>query len=131
MHHLPPSWQDHNKKLHPITSQVLRSSNMSSNLVYQKIRENPQYRTLVRSRSRLAFTLSAVVLGFYSLFIASVLWQPQLLTHVPPGSGSLTIGIWAALILVVGSWLLTGLYVLYANNQFDKLTEALLKGVRP
>ncbi|MNF87648.1 Inner membrane protein YjcH [compost metagenome] len=104
---------------------------MSSNLVYQKIRENPQYRTLVRSRSRLAFTLSAVVLGFYSLFIASVLWQPQLLTHVPPGSGSLTIGIWAALILVVGSWLLTGLYVLYANNQFDKLTEALLKGVRP
>jgi len=104
---------------------------MSSNLVYQKIRENPQYRSLVLSRSRLAFTLSAVVLGFYSLFIVSVLWLPQLLTHVPLGSGSLTIGIWAALILIVGSWLLTGLYVLRANNEFDKSTEALLNGVRP
>ncbi|KJZ64091.1 DUF485 domain-containing protein [Pseudomonas fluorescens] len=104
---------------------------MSSNLVYQKIRENPLYHSLVLSRSRLAFTLSAVVLGLYSLFIVSVSWQPQLLTQVPLSSGSLTLGIWAALILIVGSWLLTGLYVLRANNQFDKLTEALLKGVRP
>jgi len=104
---------------------------MSSNLVYQKIRENPQYRSLVLSRSRLAYTLSAVVLGLYSLFIVSVLWQPKLLTHVPLDSSSLTIGIWSALILIVGSWLLTGLYVLRANNKFDKLTEALLKGARP
>ena len=44
---------------------------MSSNLVYQKIRENPLYHSLVLGRSRLAFTLSAVVLGLYFLFIGA------------------------------------------------------------
>ncbi|MNV56373.1 Inner membrane protein YjcH [compost metagenome] len=102
---------------------------MSSHPVYQALLSHPQYQTLVQRRSRLAFTLSAIVLGLYSLFVAAVSWHPQLLLHVPLGGG-LTTGIWSALILIIGSWLLTGLYVFRANNLFDKLTQTLLSEVK-
>jgi len=102
---------------------------MSSHPVYQALRNNPRYHALVQRRSRLAFTLSAIVLGLYSLFVAAVSWHPQSLLYVPLGGG-LTTGIWAALILIIGSWLLTGLYVFRANNSFDKLTQALLSEVK-
>ncbi|MES2868666.1 MAG: DUF485 domain-containing protein [Pseudomonadota bacterium] len=102
---------------------------MLSHHIYQTIRENPRYHSLVQSRSRLAFALSAIVLGLYALFVAAVSWHPHLLLYVPLGGG-LTNGIWAALILIVGSWLLTGLYVLRANNSFDKLTQTLLSEVK-
>lgn len=102
---------------------------MSSQHIYQKIRENPRYRSLVQDRRRLAFSLSAIVLIPYALFIAAVSWQPHLLMYAPQ-EGKLTVGIWAALILIVGSWLLTGLYVLRANNAFDKATEQLLAEVK-
>ena len=102
---------------------------MSPHHVYQALRSHPQYETLVRRRSRLAFTLSAIVLSLYALFVAAVSWQPHLLLYVPLGGG-LTSGIWSALILIVGSWLLTVLYVSRANNSFDKLTQTLLSEVK-
>lgn len=103
---------------------------MSLHPAYQALRSSPRYRELVRRRTRLTFTLSAIVLALYSLFVAAVSWFPHVLLHVPVGGG-ITVGIWSALILIVGSWLLTGLYVFRANHVFDKLNRALLSEVQP
>ncbi|NBA97601.1 DUF485 domain-containing protein [Pseudomonas sp. R5(2019)] len=102
---------------------------MSSHPIYQSIRENPRYRSLVQRRSRLTFCLSAIVLSLYGLFVAAVSWHPEVLTYAPQLVG-LTLGIWSALILIIGSWLLTGFYVLRANNAFDQMTLALLSEIK-
>ena len=42
----------------------------------------------------------------------------------------ITIGWPIAALIVVGGWLLTGVYVSRANGEFDRLTEEVLKEAR-
>jgi len=91
-----------------------------------RIRANPKFQRLVRSRSRLAWSLSAAVLGTYYLFMLVVAFQPALL-HTPLGEGrQLTVGIPVAAAVIVLSWLCTGWYVYRANTRFDALGADLL-----
>ncbi|MCS4063802.1 DUF485 domain-containing protein [Pseudomonas putida] len=101
---------------------------MTSSDALNMLRKHPGYQTLVQRRNRLAFSLTFIVLGCYSLFVSAVSWRPELLLIEPPVFG-LTTGIWSALLLIVGSWLLTALYVVRANGAFDSMTHALLTEV--
>ncbi|OUM26159.1 hypothetical protein B8W70_20425 [Pseudomonas sp. 1239] len=92
-----------------------------------RIRANPKFQQLVRTRSRLAWSLSAAVLGAYYLFMLVVAFYPQVL-HTPLGDGrQLTLGIPVASALIVLSWLLTGWYVRRANTRFDSLSAQVLE----
>ncbi|PPS62763.1 MULTISPECIES: DUF485 domain-containing protein [Pseudomonas] len=92
-----------------------------------RIRANPKFQQLVRTRSRLAWSLSAAVLGAYYLFMLVVAFYPQVL-HTPLGDGrQLTLGIPVASALIVLSWLLTGWYVRSANTRFDSLSAQVLE----
>lgn len=92
-----------------------------------RIRANPKFQQLVRTRSRLAWSLSAAVLGAYYLFMLVVALYPQVL-HTPLGDGrQLTLGIPVASALIVLSWLLTGWYVRSANTRFDSLSAQVLE----
>lgn len=96
----------------------------------QRIRANPNFQRLVDSRSRLAWTLSAAVLGAYYLFMLVVAFWPQLL-HTPLAEGrQLTVGIPVAAAVIVVSWLCTGWYVYRANTRFDALGADLLKELK-
>jgi uncharacterized membrane protein (DUF485 family) len=95
-----------------------------------RIRANPKFQQLVRSRSRLAWTLTATVLGAYYLFMLVVAFFPQWL-HAPLGEGrALTVGIPVAAAIIVLSWLLTGWYVRSANTRFDALSKELLEDLQ-
>lgn len=50
-----------------------------SSEVYERIRRNPKFDELVSKRSRFAWTLTAVVLGIYFIFIMVVAFKPMLL----------------------------------------------------
>ena len=92
-----------------------------------RIRANPKFQQLVRTRSRLAWSLSAAVLGAYYLFMLVVAFYPQVL-HTPLGDGrQLTLGIPVASALIVLSWLLTGWYVRSDNTRFDSLSAQVLE----
>ena len=92
-----------------------------------RIRANPKFQQLVRTRSRLAWSLSAAVLGAYYLFMLVVAFYPQVL-HTPLGNGrQLTVGIPVAAALIVLSWLLTGWYVRSANTRFDSLSAQVVE----
>ncbi|MNR32627.1 Inner membrane protein YjcH [compost metagenome] len=94
---------------------------------YDQIRNNPKFRQLAQSRSRLAWSLSAAVLGVYFLFMATVAFAPEWL-HRPLGEGSLlTVGMPVGAAVIVFSWLLTGWYVRCANTRFDALNAELLE----
>ncbi len=91
------------------------------------IRANPKFTQLVKSRSRLTWTLSALVLGCYYLFMLVVAFAPDILHSRLSDGEHLTLGIPVAAAVIILSWLLTGLYVGVANSKFDRLSEKLLE----
>ncbi|EIT71926.1 MULTISPECIES: DUF485 domain-containing protein [Hydrocarboniphaga] len=86
---------------------------------------HPKFLTLVRSRRRYSLLLSAIVLGSYYAFMATVAFQPRWLATPLSTDSALTVGWPIGTGLIVGSWLLTGLYVRRANRDFDVLSREL------
>lgn len=99
---------------------------MSSPSVQQRIRQNPKFAELVARRTRFALVLSLFVLVPYYGFMMVVAFNPALL-HRTFGDGVMTIAWPLGALLVIGSWLLTGVYIRRANGEFDELTQDVLK----
>jgi uncharacterized membrane protein (DUF485 family) len=98
-----------------------------SSAVYEKVRSNPKYHELRAKRSRFAWGLAAIVLGTYYGFMMVVTFKPDLV-RVPLGEGwALTIGFPIGAFIIIGAWLLTGLYIRRANGEFEDLTQAIAK----
>jgi len=92
-----------------------------------RIRENPQFEQLVRSRSRLSWTLSLIVLVLFFGLILTVAFNPQLMGQRLGGEASaFTLGVAVIFTLFVFFWVLTALYVRRANTEFDDLTRRIL-----
>ena len=100
---------------------------MSQENIQAKIRNQPKFAELVGKRTRFAVLLSLLVLVPYYTFMFLVSTQPQLFA-AKLGEGSvITIGWPIAALIVIGGWLLTGVYISRANGEFDNLTQEVLK----
>ncbi|MBM4269903.1 MAG: DUF485 domain-containing protein [Deltaproteobacteria bacterium] len=78
---------------------------------------------LARERARVAWTLTAAVVLVYFGFIASVAFARGALgALVAPG---LSVGILAGALVIVVSWLLTWVYVGWANRRYDPVLRSL------
>jgi uncharacterized membrane protein (DUF485 family) len=83
-------------------------------------------RTLDAARWRVALGLTAVMVVIYFGFILLVAYgRPILARQVTPG---LTLGILLGALVIVVSWLLTWVYVRWANRHYDPRVEALGRG---
>ena len=98
--------------------------------IQARIRSNPKFAELVGKRTRFAIILSLVVLVPYYTFMFLVSTQPQLFATKLAEGGILTIGWPVAALMIIGGWLLTGVYVSRANGEFDRITEEVLKEAR-
>ena len=97
---------------------------------YQEIENNPRFKELVRKRGRFSWLLSAITLILYVGFIFLIAFNPSWL-GTPISEGSyITRGIPIGVGLIVISFLLTGLYVIRANGEYDRLTAEILKEVQ-
>lgn len=94
--------------------------------VYAHIRNNPKFHQLVSTRSRFAWTLSAVVLVLYYGFMAIVAFNPGWLAQSLGEGRIATIGWPIAASLMVLFWVLTGIYVVRANGKFDAVNAELI-----
>src|SRR5262245_47791907 len=99
---------------------------MTNQTVQQRIRQNPKFAELVARRTRFALVLSLFVLVPYYSFMMVVAFNPALL-HQTFGEGVVTIAWPLGAVLVIGSWLLTGIYIRRANGEFDEMTQDVLK----
>ena len=91
-----------------------------------RIMANPKFQRLARQRAILAWSLSALVLAIYYLFIMLVAFVPGWL-HLPLYEGSnLSRGIPLGAAIIIFSWLLTAWYVRHANTRFDALSAQIL-----
>ena len=93
---------------------------------YETIERNPKYQELVRRRTSLAVTLSALMLAIYMGFILLVAYAPKFLA-TPLGATVTTIGIPVGLFVIISAFILTGIYVAKANSVFDQLTREIVQ----
>lgn len=101
-----------------------------SSAMYERMRSNPKFNHLVRTRGRFAWTLSFIVLAVFYGFVMVVAFRPEVLGR-PVAEGSMvTVGVVAGLTIFVGFWLMTALYVRRANGEFDTLTAEIVADAR-
>jgi uncharacterized membrane protein (DUF485 family) len=78
---------------------------------------------LAASRTRVGITLTAAVFAIYFGFIAAVAYaRPAMGMLLAPG---LSLGIVLGAFVIVASWLLTWVYVRWANVKYDPALRAL------
>ena len=84
-------------------------------------------RTLAAARWRIALTLTAIMIAVYFGFIALIAYNREFLsTLIAPG---LTVGIVLGALVIVVSWLLTFVYVRWANTHYDEQLAEIGRGV--
>jgi uncharacterized membrane protein (DUF485 family) len=90
-----------------------------------ELRDSPDFKELERTRGRLGWTLTAIMLVIYFGFIFLVAFAPKLMAT--PVFGATTLGFPLGLGVIVSAIALTGFYVLRANSAFDTLTARIVR----
>jgi uncharacterized membrane protein (DUF485 family) len=98
-----------------------------SEAISTKILQNPKYLELAARRSRLAWTLSAIVCVIFYGFILMIAFTPGILTAPISDASVIPFGLPLGVGVIVVCCLLTGVYVYEANQKFDPLFEAIVR----
>lgn len=86
-----------------------------------EILEDPDFKSLSGQKNTISLILTLLELVLYFGFIALIAFnRPFLATKM---SGAITIGIPIAVGTIVLSWVLTGIYIRWANNKYDVLVK--------
>lgn len=90
------------------------------------IQHDPELQALAAARRRIAFRLTAVMVLIYFGFLALIAWQKPLLGRlILPG---LTLGIALGALVIVSCWVLTWIYVRWANTHYDPTLDRIRRG---
>jgi len=81
------------------------------------------YQELVAKQQRLVGILTAAVLVPYSAFVVIAAFYSQLLAIKISNDSVINVAWPLGVCFVVGSWVLTGIYIAYANSELDRLAE--------
>lgn len=96
----------------------------TSDAILTRAQSDPEFERLVKARSKLAWTLSSIMMVIYFGFILMIAFAPAHLGR-PIGDGVTTIGIPIGLFVIIAAFLLTGIYVWRANSSFDAMSKRI------
>ncbi len=91
------------------------------------IQNNPKYHQLIKQRDALAWSLSAIVCVMYFGFTLMIAFTPDVLTAPISADSVIPQGMLIGVGVILGSIILTGVYVARANGQFDTLTDEIIQ----
>ena len=94
----------------------------------KRIEADPNYQKLVSERKSFGWTLAIITLVIYYGFIAVVAFAPGIISVKV--AGDITLGIIIGVAIILASILLTGIYVMRANSEYDDLTSAIVNAVK-
>lgn len=101
---------------------------MSSDSVH-KILEDPEFKSLASQKNAVSLTLTILELVLYFGFIGLIAYnKPFLASKIADGS-AITIGIPIAVGVIILSWILTGIYIFWANSSYDEMVKRVKKRV--
>ncbi len=89
----------------------------------RKILESEKFKMLVMKRVSVSLTLTVIMLIVYFGFILSIAFYKEFLAQKI--SDYITIGLPIGIGIIIFAWLLTGIYIYWANNKYDKSVREL------
>ncbi|KAF0184537.1 MAG: inner membrane protein YjcH [Nitrospirae bacterium] len=88
-----------------------------------KMLEDPEFRKLTRQKNRVSLILTIVeMIVFFGFITLLAFYKPFLGTKI---SGAITVGIPIAVGAIILSWVLTGVYVFWANTKYDAMVRSV------
>lgn len=90
-----------------------------------EILQSPAFRKLVKNRWNISLTFTFLMLFVYIGFLLVVAYQKEAL-KMPVGD-SLNLAIIVGIGIIIFSWLITGVYVYWANNYYDAAVKEIKK----
>ncbi len=101
---------------------------LSQDEIIERVKSDPGFHELVRRRSRLAWSLTVLMIIIYFGFVLTIAFNKDLMGQSLSG-GVTTIGIPLGIGVILSAFILTGLYVARANTAFDDLTKKIIERV--
>ncbi|MDX9993815.1 MAG: DUF485 domain-containing protein [Rhodocyclaceae bacterium] len=93
---------------------------------YDRIRANPQFQAFVSKRNRYSVFMTVLGAAAYYGFILLVAYNKEFLAS-KIGAGVTSIGIPIGVGVILFTIILTWIYVIRANSEFDAESEAIVK----
>ena len=100
---------------------------MSSKLAAHQILEDPEFKSLASQKNKVSLILTIIELVLYFGFIALIAYNKPFLAQKVSEGSAITIGIPIAVGVIVLSWILTGVYIFWANNTYDEMVKRVKK----
>lgn len=99
----------------------------SSKITAQDILNDSEFKSLAKRKNSISIILTILELVLYFGFIALIAFnKPFLASKI---SGAISIGIPIAVATIVLSWVLTGIYIQWANTKYDVLVKKIKEKV--
>jgi uncharacterized membrane protein (DUF485 family) len=100
-----------------------------SKLKHEDILEDPDFKDLSSQKFTISIILTILELLLYFGFISLIAFNKPFLAQTLVPGGATTIGIPIAVGTIIGSWLLTGVYIFWANTKYDVLVKKVIDKV--
>ncbi len=92
----------------------------------REILESGEFRALAAEKDRISAVLTVLILGVYFGFIALIAFRKDLLGRRIFGE-NITLGMPVGVGVILAAWILTGVYVVWANGRYDRLIRDVRK----
>jgi uncharacterized membrane protein (DUF485 family) len=92
-------------------------------LKHEDILHDPDFKDLSSQKFTISITLTILELVLYFGFIGLIAFNKPFLAQKLSEGVATTIGIPIAVGTIVGSWVLTGIYIWWANTKYDVLVN--------
>jgi uncharacterized membrane protein (DUF485 family) len=92
--------------------------------IVQRVKADPNYHKLVKTRSRYGWTLTwLVMIAYYGFTLLNAFDKQFMASKI--GAGVMSWGVPLGLFVILFTIAVTGIYVRRANSEFDALTDAI------
>lgn len=92
--------------------------------IVQRVKSDPNYHKLVKTRSRYGWLLTwSVMIAYYGFTLLNAFAKEFMASKI--GDGVMSWGVPLGLFVILFTIAVTGVYVRRANSEFDALTDAI------
>lgn len=94
-----------------------------------KILNDPEFKSLASQKNTVSLILTIIELVLYFGFIGLIAYDKGFLAKKIAEGSAITIGIPIAVGVIILSWVLTGIYIFWANSSYDEMVKRVKKRV--
>ncbi|WP_415033261.1 DUF485 domain-containing protein [Azonexus sp.] len=98
--------------------------------VYARIRANPKYQQLVKTRNGYGKIMTIIMFIVYYGYTSLIAFDKELLATPLSSTGVTTLGVPIGIGVIIFTIAITAVYVLRANGEFDRLKAEVIKEVQ-